>query len=466
MISIIKKWYRVLHLQSIKADKYLAIRPKYSKKTFFLFVPLVLFFPSCSSAPVMIQPQVNSLVASGKHKYALSLLENNEKSYGEKNQLLYHMDYGLTLQRSGNYQESIKALKQAKTIYEELYTVSVSNEAVTWLINDQMATFRAEDFERILMNVIQAVNYAVLGNISQALVEARDVHRKLTVINRSYRPKQKNLYRDDAFARMFMGILYESSGKESDRYDALIEYEKAVQIYEKDYKKNYKTETPNVLKENILALSDSINSEKFLLYQNQFPGVYFLKYSQKTKKSQVYIIRYKGLSPIKHQAAIPVPLPGGLLGKLAFPQYDSREVFNRHKEKIKAVRLDGDVIESDLEIGENIEAIAMSNLKRRQKRVVAKALVRQAGKLFFERAQQRVLEEKHSKETSQWFGYFSSLYNLVSEQADLRSWQTLPAYIEISRLILDPGEYKLLINENLIERVILKQGEVKFLLVP
>ncbi len=440
-------------------------KPSYIKR-FFLILVGIFLFSSCASAPVMIQPQVNSLVASSQYTSALSVLENNEKNYGEKNRLLYYMDYGLILQRTGNYEKSIEALEQAKTIYEELYTVSVSNEAVTWLINDQMSTFRAEDFERILMNVIQSVNYAVLGNISQALVEIRDVHRKLRVINRSYRPKQKNVYREDAFARMFAGILYESSGKKSDLYDALIEYEKAVQIYEKDYKKNYEIETPSVLKENILALSDSINLEKFSLYQNQFPRITFLKHSQKAQKAQVYIIRYKGLSPIKHQVGVPIPLPGGIVGKLAFPQYDLRKVFSVHEEKIKVVRSTGDVSEADLEIGENIEAIAVLNLKRRQKRVIAKALVRQAGKLFFERAQQRNLEEKNAERTSEWFGYFSSLYNLVSEQADLRSWQTLPAYIEISRLILDPGEYKLLVNENFIERVILEQGEVKFLLVP
>ena len=45
---------------------------------------------------------------------------------------------------------------------------------------------------------------------------------------------------------------------------------------------------------------------------------------------------------------------------------------------------------------------------------------------MFNRTQTEKLEKSHGKTTSLWFKYISNLYNITSEQADLRSWQTLP----------------------------------------
>ena len=45
------------------------------------------------------------------------------------------------------------------------------------------------------------------------------------------------------------------------------------------------------------------------------------------------------------------------------------------------------------------------------------------------------------------FGLLSSIYNFYSEQADLRSWQSLPAQIRVARLFLRPGHRHLLLED-------------------
>ena len=68
------------------------------------------------------------------------------------------------------------------------------------------------------------------------------------------------------------------------------------------------------------------------------------------------------------------------------------------------------------------------------------------------------------EDTSKWFKYLMNLYNISSEQADLRSWQTLPAEIRLARFILEPGEYDLFYNRNKLGHMNVKEGEKKFVI--
>ena len=58
------------------------------------------------------------------------------------------------------------------------------------------------------------------------------------------------------------------------------------------------------------------------------------------------------------------------------------------------------------------------------------------------RAIEEEIQDKWGNGAAIGFNILSSIYNLSTERADLRSWQTLPAYIRIARLLLDPGEYE------------------------
>ena len=54
-------------------------------------------------------------------------------------------------------------------------------------------------YEQTMINVVKALNYAVLGNWTEALVEARRIDHRLNVL--TDRTDAKAGYRDDAFAR-------------------------------------------------------------------------------------------------------------------------------------------------------------------------------------------------------------------------------------------------------------------------
>jgi hypothetical protein len=86
------------------------------------------------------------------------------------------------------------------------------------------------------------------------------------------------------------------------------------------------------------------------------------------------------------------------------------------------------------------------------------------GKYYLELQEERYLKEKFGEETTRWSRYLSNMYNVYSEQADLRSWQTLPAKIFIGRLLLPPGHYTFEINGEKLESLTIKAGQKEFLI--
>ncbi|GAF99605.1 unnamed protein product, partial [marine sediment metagenome] len=86
-----------------------------------------------------------------------------------------------------------------------------------------------------MVNLFMALNYVGMGNWEGALVEARKVDNKLSVINSKYEEEKKNVYKEDGFIRFLMGALYEAEGEIN---DAFISYRKAEEIYRSAYLPN------------------------------------------------------------------------------------------------------------------------------------------------------------------------------------------------------------------------------------
>ena len=437
-------------------------------------VPFVfLFLAGCATTNPVLQPQINSLIAADMFDEAVNVLNTKIQSYGPKNELLYLMDKAYVLHITRHYQESIDLFEKAQRKFDELYTKSLRNIAATWIINDNVAPYRGEDFEHVLVNIFQALNYAAIGNLPEALVEARDVDLKLNKINDLYKAGQKNVYREDAFARLLMGILYEATDNQQDLNDAFISYKKALEIYERDYRQNYKMSVPIVLIENLLAAAEYFDEQAFQDYRKSFPNVPFVRLKEKKQKAEIYLIQYNGLAPIKHPAIIPIPLPGTVT-QLAFPTYDTR-YYEISSSTFQAVGTAQKESKNQTELGQDIEAIARQSLANRKMRIYAKAVARPAAKYLAERKIISKTKEHHGDIAAIAVSGLSIWYNLYSEQADLRSWQTLPAQIRIARLIVEPGDYELSLNnfnaeniridENNLGKVNLKAGEKKFIII-
>lgn len=422
-------------------------------------IALVFILSSCAGV-VNVQTQINAHAVGGRYDQALASLEDPSK-YGENNRLLYLFDKGLILQMAGRYSDSAGVFEESKRTYDELYTRSISKNAESWLWNDYALPYRGEDFERVMVNILEAVDYAALGKIDEAIVEARDVNNVLNLINGQYDSSQKNVYRDDAFARLLMGILYEAGGKLN---DAVISYKSSLKTYERDYLKSYGTPIPRLLKENLLAAAEKFGDRNIAEFRTAFAGIEYTSWDDKQNLGEIYFIEYQGLSPVKVSQQIPVPLPDGIVTQIAFPRYEERSR-NFRPTVISATGFDGGVTYNEnTELGEDIGAIAVKNLADRKIRVIAKSALRAGAKYVAERALEQRAEKNSGEGAAFLVKLAGSVYNIFSEQADLRCWQTLPGQIRIGRLLLKPGDYDLKAGNKNLEHLTLAAGEKRFFL--
>jgi len=315
---------------------------------------------------------------SRQYSEAVNLLNKHRKEYGSGNELLYFYDLGMVLHLSGEYTESAAVFERSKRRYDELYTQSLTKLAGSWLVNDYTLPYQGEDFERVLVNVFQAMNYARAGQINEALVEARDVNAVLNAINLRYPEKQKNVYRNDAFAQFLSGIFFEVSGGKQEINDAFIFYKKALAIYEGDYRENYGfAAAPRLLKENLLRTAKVIGAREFDEYRREFSGAAAVSAGAKNP-AQIYVLIYHGFAPQKIQDKFLAPIPDGHLLKIAFPKYERR--FYEPLAGDFCAQNSASRVCAAPEIAEDIESIAIKDLASRKIRIMAKAALRPLAK--------------------------------------------------------------------------------------
>jgi len=437
-------------------------------------LPLFVILLSSCAVSSRYESRLNSLIRKGKPAQADVILGDNPDLYGRKNTLLYLLDKGLVCHFSEDYKKSIAVFEKAKLKFEELYTKSISEGLSSWIINDYAASYRGEDFERIMINVFQSLNYVMLGDLQEALVEARNVDSKLNLLNSRYKPGEKNVYKEDAFARLLMGILYEANKTKEGYNDAFISYAKAVEIYENDYALNYRLEVPEILKENVLAAARFFGLTEFYRYRAKYSGVKFFSLEEKAKKAEVFLIQYNGFSPVKEEEILPVVLPDGYVVQVAFPKYKTVSS-GTHGARLSAKNNRNEDFSVITQLGEDISAIAVKNLDNRKVRITAKAIASATGKYLLEKEGEKSINKKYGQDAGKTFKILSSLFNVISSRADLRSWQTLPSQIRIARLLLEPGEYDITVTdldaqngaltERSLGKVNLSGGEKKFFVI-
>ena len=412
------------------------------------------------------------MVANGDYQNAYLLIEKNKEAYTKKNAILFYADKGTTAHYAARYQDSIESFLQAENRIETLFTTSVSKQIATFIINDNMAPYKGEDFESVMVNLFLALNYLQLGQIDEALVEARKVDVKLNLINSYYPEDKRNTYKEDAFVRFLMGILYEISGTQEDLNDAFISYKKAEEIYIKDYWENYKTPPPLSLKENILTMAGHLGAEEFNIYRRRYGCSDALTFSVKRQKGEVYFIHYNGKSPEKVEGAIVAPMPDGCVMKIAFPQYRLRP-YHIRSSIITVTNLDtGEATKAATELGEHIAALAVKNLGNRRFRIAAKAIARATAKYIAIKEAKKSVQKDYGEGTGNFVGLLANIASIITERADLRYWKTLPAEIRIGRCIVDAGDYALdvslldntggLIRKLPLNKMSIKRGEKRF----
>ncbi len=430
------------------------------------------------------------------------IVEQAEQEYGPKNRALYAMDRGMTLHLLGQYDRSNAVLEQAEAEIDRLYTRRIRTEAKAFLVNDTELPYEGDPYEQVMVNVVKALNYAVMGQLDDALVEARRIDNRLNVLADT--TKELNGYRDDGFARYLTGILYEAAG---DLNNAFIAYRKAYEAYERTRTWS-RTPVPSTLRADLLRVTDALHLiAEFEDYRRLFPDTVWQSKREQEHLAQVIVISYNGRAPRKEDQFIDLPISldalqlvlltrglgrgyhqenraaesvlyglSGRVVRVALPRLVPQKTLV-HDEQITLAGPGGSFT-ARTELVHNLTALAEKALSERLPAIAVKAVARAATKFAMAEGATRGAQQAVGKDAAPWVGFLVGLLTkglaAYSEEADKRSWRTLPDEIHLSRLWVPPGEYEIRIdpqgllggavNRNGSRTMTLRAGEVKFLI--
>ena len=435
----------------------------------------------------------------GNPQKAVQLVEQAKENYDDESHLLYLMDLGMTLHLAGQYEESNTRLEEADDLVEEQYTKRIRDEASAIFLNETELPYRGDPYEQVMINVIKALNYALLQNLPDALVEARKIDHRLNVLADSV---DKDEYREDPFARYLTGVLYEASG---DLNNAFIAYRKAEEGYR--LAQSWLGVTlPEILKRDLLRVTNALHlSEEYQRYHEAFPEVPEPETFNESR-AQVVVVSYNGLGPTKEDIFVDVPLSLNALQLVAISRYGfgggTRHTRGRdavlyglqgrivrvalpklvpHPSHVAYSRVRAKEHTSEYETTTqrvyDLGATAKKNLDDQFPTLVVRAAARSALKYGAAEAAGVGTRAAVNGDEGQLIAFLVSalakMLAVASEEADIRTWRTLPAEIQIGRLWLTPGEYTVTmesfdnverkVNPSSTHHLSLSAGETRFM---
>lgn len=418
---------------------------------FLLFAaPALTFFLASCGASTEFYTAVETNVAQGRYAAALEGVRANADAYGDKNTVLYKMDMGALFHYAGEPDSSTAYLLDAEREIDDLYTRSVSLTALSMVLNDNVLPYEGEDFEKVLVNVFLALNFAEKGLPDEAVVEARKVDLKLRTYAQRY--EGKNVYQEDAFARYLAGVLYESAGELN---DAFISYRKAYEAYEQ-YAVHFATHAPGFLLDDLVRTAELLSFSQEAQQYRDRGGAPF----QKTRRDwgSVVVVAYAGRGPIKTEVRPTVSIAddAGIIHtfQVALPTFTPRFIGGRFYDvDIRSVTDSTVVIEDRTEIAEDVTVIASRVLDDRLGLVYLKSGGRALLKFLAAEKAKSALKKKGEDEDGKKEGSGTTFVNILgsiavdllvgaTERADVRTWRTLPAQFQLARIHLAPGTYR------------------------
>jgi hypothetical protein len=339
--------------------------------------------------------------------------------------LLNALDQGAIEQARGDLTASNRAFQVAEDLFEENYTKSVSREAATWTLTPTALPYQGEDFERILVHAMSALNYVELGELDEALVECRALNTRLTALQEQRADFAH--YGEDAFARYLSGLIYEMSG---DQTAAWIDLRRAYMIYNgQDYSRTYGMRAPPLLAADLRRLALSLGREEELAEL----GIEPVRPPAAIPKTygEVVIVIGVGMAPRKVEDSVVILTADEIPIKIAIPRFVPRRT---PCPSLHVQTSDGRFIAPALVV-EDVGAIAEQDLADRLDREYLRMASRATAKYLAAHTARR--------KGGRFWGFVAGMLGVSIENADLRSWRTLPLEFRMARILLPAGAYEL-----------------------
>jgi uncharacterized protein len=422
-----------------------------------LFSP-VLWMSGCAatstftSHPARIDPFLGALQSGKPIDLGSSLLPECSSKDG----ILYDMERGRLAQILGQGESSrqdFSAASERIRQNDEKARISLSGigaNVAAIAVNDNAVPYQGAGYERVMLHHYQALNYLHSNDLEGAGVEVRRANAEQEEalklhqeeLERARQQAEDNRVADlasnpaisaayagmdevagkvgnsfqNAYTFYLSAFIYEALHEPNDAY---IDYRKALEIYPGN--RFLRRDVLRLAKE--LGISDPPDGAEPPIPPAP-PGV---------RGGDLLVLFEDGFVPRKTQVKIPLPIPKLGLLAVAFPVYQA----TWSPPPPLTVEADGDPIGATEPICD-FRALAVKALQEEVPVIATRQLVR----LVAKGATAELAREKLGL-----LGELGiSLWNVVGENADLRSWISLPANAQVLRAALPPGTHRLAIR--------------------
>lgn len=385
--------------------------------------------------------EVGIALETGKPNDAYTYLQKHAPKNPD---IPYQFELGLVAHYANHFVESSAAFDIAGNIAEDRYTKSVSKEIGSLVTSDKLRPYAGTRYERLLSHYYRALNYVYQGQLDGALVECR---RATALINYFKGESEDYDFLGTGFLAYLSGMLFEAAGEWNDAY---ISYRQAAAYYQNAAEKTG-VEMPTDIGYSLVRLTRKLGfTDEFGRYRNQYGDP-----PPRPENTGELILFYEtGYVPPKHEEALMFPIlkkddvedekfVPTLIGRegrvykdieleyllrVAIPTIGSNRPYFAGIE----VAVGGD--QDSGMLVEDIENTAIETFNAQRPGILLRTLGR---------AVLKYLGYRKANKENKALGLLVNLAGVLTEQADTRSWQTLPNQIFIVRMPLPAGTHTL-----------------------
>ena len=370
---------------------------------------IALLQSACVSVSLQ-RDEVELYLSSQQPAKALEFIE--DRKVESRNKSKHLLEKAMLLRMQGQFEASNAAFEDAKALIEKLDAISLTEQAAAVSINDSLRSYLPPPFERVLIHSFSAINYLQLQQYDEARVEVLQMDELL---------KQEDDIRLP-FGRYLSGLVFELN-QEAD--NAMIAYRKAYQAYESD-----NSAIPLMLQEDLLRLTDYLGlTEEHKTFAEAFALQDWPRQQQVNQQARAIAFVFNGLIPRKHSLEINAQSPtDGQLHRISTPFYEHRSV------RVYNAELSSESTSAGSQILDELDKHARAALEQEMPAIIARAIARVSIK-------NQVVDK--TRDDAPLLSFALNVATFLTEQADIRAWNTLPQQILVMRLDLPAGSHNL-----------------------
>jgi len=385
------------------------------------------------------------MVQSGRYDLAAAELDKPDiqKLYGDKNRVLWEMDRGALALALNDTSTTVEMLERAERTTEVVREKSLGDVIGQWAVNDTAAKYVAAAYEDSYLNVLKLLAQLEAGRIQGgATVEARRLSGKADVLRDTFLKYEDALEPQGASGLTMASRTPGSSVVSTNKTGEFLESPLGTYLTAVTFMKSGDREFQRVAGR---RLADSLRLEQGLVgpvHAEDFAGLG----DRDPKSANMLVVALSGRGPTKFAQRVG-PVPIGTV-----PVYFELPYLQAYPSEVGAARVEIDGSESlggpaasseRLNLIEDLSAVATENHRRELPLIYARTMARYAIKAgisvgLTEMGRRR--SNDRNQGAVQLAGVLAGLVFLAAtEEADLRSWVSLPGQARVGLMNVPPG---------------------------